>query len=54
MSIISKPPTNAKEQKEVTISARTVGARREGLPASSGLLFVAFFVLDPDIGGAGG
>jgi hypothetical protein len=53
MSGISKPATNAKEQKEVTMSARTVGARRGGLPVSSGLLFVAFFVIDPDIGAGG-
>jgi hypothetical protein len=53
MSVISKPTTNAKEQKEVTMSARTVGARRGGLPASSGLLFVAFFVIAPDIGAGG-
>jgi hypothetical protein len=53
MSVISKPTTNAKEQKEVTMSTRTVGARRGGLPASSGLLFVAFFVIDSDIGAGG-
>jgi hypothetical protein len=53
MSLMSKPTTHPKEQKEVTMSARTVGARRGGLPASSGLLFVAFFVIGPDIGTGG-
>jgi len=53
MSGMSKPTTNAKEQKEVTMSARTVGTRRGGLPASSGLPFVVFFVIGPDIGADG-